>query len=145
MAKQGERIKIKLNSVVKVEDVLQETYDYSCKLINEIQLEMNKLSSAYDLVNCTPDEKVKYSKAMHDFLNDKAKAISIRMDIVRFMGEVLKFKGDTVKAVDETEMMGPTSLDLEKLKQMVSEGAADKDVDTSGKPTKQNTQGYRLK
>ena len=37
------RFKVHLNSLEKVEEILQETYDLSCRHIIEIQNEMSKL------------------------------------------------------------------------------------------------------
>lgn len=114
------RLKIRLNSLDKIEDLLQETYDYAQKLINEIQIEMNKLSQAVDLTTAPPDQISRYNKSMHDYITDKQKAISMKLDIAKFMGEVYKYKGDVAMAVEETGLSS-TSLDLDRLKKMVED------------------------
>ena len=45
------RYKVKLNSVEKVEELLQETYNQACQQIVTIQEEMNKLSQSTILAN----------------------------------------------------------------------------------------------
>ena len=41
--------KLKLNSIDKVEELLQELYNETNKMVNEIQEQMNKLSSSVSL------------------------------------------------------------------------------------------------
>ena len=53
-----------INSVEKIEQLLQEIYDQSVKQYNEIQNEMNKLSNSCNLADVTIEEKTKYSKAI---------------------------------------------------------------------------------
>lgn len=113
-------MKIRLNSLDKIEELLQETYDYAQKIINEVQNEMNKLSQSIDLTNAAPDQVAKYTKAMHDYITDKQKAINMKLDIAKFMGEVYKYKGDVGAAVEETMGLGGgTSLELDKLKALI--------------------------
>lgn len=122
MANYSKTYKIRLNSIEKIEELLQETYDYAHKLINEIQIEMNKLSQSTDLSQAMADEKSKYSKSIHDLITDKTKAINMKLDIAKFMGEVLKFKGDVNKAVDESVgINSATSLDLENLRKIIED------------------------
>lgn len=122
MANYSKTYKIRLNSIEKIEELLQETYDYAHKLINEIQIEMNKLSQSTDLSQAMADEKSKYSKSIHDLITDKNKAINMKLDIAKFMGEVLKFKGDVNKAVDESVgINSATSLDLENLRKIIED------------------------
>ena len=40
---ENKRIKVRLSSVEKIEELLQEVYDQACRQINEIQNEINKL------------------------------------------------------------------------------------------------------
>lgn len=56
------RYKVKLNSVEKVEELLQETYNQACQQIVTIQEEMNKLSQSTILANEITDAKTKYAK-----------------------------------------------------------------------------------
>ena len=96
--------KLKLNSIEKIEELLQELYNESNKMFNEIQEQMNKLSFSADLNNQPMDAKAKYSKAMNDFLSNKEKAIGRKLDIAKLMSEILKFNGNMKAVIQESEM-----------------------------------------
>ena len=72
---QERKYKVKLNSAEKIEELLQETYDQTCRQITEIQNEINKLTVSTNLADTSIEEKAKYAKAIHDYTGDKTKAI----------------------------------------------------------------------
>jgi vacuolar-type H+-ATPase subunit E/Vma4 len=80
------RYKVRLNSTEKLEELLQEIYDQACRQINEVQNEINKLASSTNLgsEDFTMEDKAKYSKAIHDFLGDKNKAIETLQEFQKF-------------------------------------------------------------
>ena len=118
--------KVRVNSAEKIEELLQETYDYSQKLINEIQIEMNKLSQSTDLTQAMPDERAKYAKSMHDYITDKNKAINMKLDISKLLSDILKYNGDINKAINEnTSSKDSTILNLEKIRQIISDSQND--------------------
>lgn len=118
--------KVRVNSAEKIEELLQETYDYSQKLINEIQIEMNKLSQSTDLTQAMPDERAKYAKSMHDYITDKNKAITMKLDISKLLSEILKYNGDVNKAItDDSLSKDCNSLNLEKIRQIISNSQSD--------------------
>ena len=96
--------KLKLNSIEKVEELLQELYNETNKMVNEIQEQMNKLSSSVSLNQEPMDAKAKYSKAMNDFLSNKEKAISRKLDIAKLMAEILKFNGNMKAVMQESDL-----------------------------------------
>lgn len=98
------RYKLKLNSVEKIEELLQELYDEADKNIVEIQNEMNKLANSVDLSNEIMDAKAKYAKSMNDFMSNKDKAIGRKLDIAKLMSEILKYNGNVKLAVSEGEI-----------------------------------------
>ena len=98
------RYKLKLNSVEKIEELLQELYEEADKNIVEIQTEMNKLSNSVELNNEIVDAKAKYAKAMNDFIINKDKAIGRKLDIAKLMSEILKYNGNVTLAVTEGEI-----------------------------------------
>lgn len=100
------RYKLKLNSLQKIEELLQELYNESDKNIVEIQNQMNKLSSSVALNDEIMDAKVKYSKAMNDFITNKDKAIGRKLDIAKLMTEIHKFNGDVKSMVNNEESVG---------------------------------------
>lgn len=97
------RYKLKLNSIDKIEELLQELYNESCKNIEEIQTQMNKLSSSVNLNDEITDSKTKYAKAMNDFIASKDKAIGRKLEIAKLMGEVYKFNGNIEQVSNNLE------------------------------------------
>lgn len=98
------KYKLKLNSIDKIEELLQELYEESDKIIVEIQNEMNKLSTSVQLNNEIVDAKAKYAKAMNDFITNKDKAIGRKLDIAKLMSEILKYNGNIKMAITEGEI-----------------------------------------
>lgn len=98
------KYKLKLNSTEKIEELLQELYEESDKIIVEIQNEMNKLSNSVQLNEEIVDAKAKYAKAMNDFITNKDKAIGRKLDIAKLMSEILKYNGNIKMAVTEGEI-----------------------------------------
>lgn len=96
--------RLKLNSIEKIEELLQELYNETNKMVNEIQEQMNKLSSSVSLNQEPMDAKAKYSKAMNDFLTNKEKAISRKLDIAKLMSEIIKFNGNVKAVIQESEL-----------------------------------------
>lgn len=100
----SKKYKLKLNSVEKIEELLQELYEEADKNIVEIQTEMNKLSNSVQLNSEIVDAKAKYAKAMNDYISNKDKAIGRKLDIAKLMSEILKFNGNVKLAVAEGEI-----------------------------------------
>lgn len=98
------KYRLKLNSIEKIEELLQELYDEADKNIVEIQNEMNKLAYSVDLSNEIMDAKAKYAKSMNDFMSNKDKAIGRKLDIAKLMSEILKYNGNVKLAVTEGEI-----------------------------------------
>ena len=112
------KYKVKLNSVDKIEELLQEIYDESCRLINQIQTEIDKIQNSTNLgqEGITIDEKAKYAKAMNDFMNAKKKTIDSKFEIAKFMGEIVKHSGDITKTLNDPAFAKETKLNLAELK-----------------------------
>lgn len=114
---------VKLNSLEKIEQLLQETYDLASKQIVHIQEEINKLTNSSPLADSTMDEKAKYAKAMHDFMGDRDKAITRKFEIAKFMGEVLKHNGDVENTVNDSKAMSGMKMDINALRNAVKDMA----------------------
>lgn len=112
------RYTVRLNSSDKIEELLQEVYDQQCRLINEIQNNIDKLTNSTNLgeEGTSMEDKAKYAKAMHDFVSDKDKAIKGKLEIAKFMGEVLKYKGDAEAALNDPTFSKASKMDLKSLK-----------------------------
>ena len=117
------RLQIKLNSNEKIESLLQEAYDLTCKQINDIQNEMNKLSNSCNLADVTIEEKTKYAKAMNDFMSSREKAITKKFDIAKLMAEIVKHNGDISDALNDKDAMKNMgkSFNLSELKKAMKE------------------------
>ena len=130
--KLAKRYKLKLNSVEKIEELLQELYEEADKNIVEIQNEMNKLANYVELNNEIVDAKAKYAKAMNDFITNKDKAIGRKLDIAKLMSEILKFNGNVKLAVTEGELP-----DWQEITNAL--------VDNSDTTNEENVEKYHLK
>jgi hypothetical protein len=100
------RYKVKLNSVEKVEGILQEVYDDSMRQLILIQNKINELEQSTNLSDAPIDMKAKYAKAMHDYITDKEKAIGRKIDVSKLMSEILKQNGDVEKVLSDKDIMG---------------------------------------
>lgn len=123
------RYKVRLNSSEKVEELLQEVYDQACRQLNELQNEINKLINSTNLAdeNFTMDDKAKYFKAINDLMTNKKNAIQAKLDIVKFMGEMIKHAGDSNAVLNDKGFQKKTSLDLKSIRAAIKE---DEDVTT---------------
>lgn len=112
------KYRVKLNSIDKIEELLQEVYEQACRNINEIQVEINKLSNSTNLGDETVsiEDKTKYGKMMNDFSNTKLKANGMKLDIARFMGEIIKHNGNIDETLNDQGFAKRTSLDLASLR-----------------------------
>ena len=106
------RLQIKLNSNEKIEQLLQEAYDLTCKQINDIQNEMNKISNSCNLGDVTIEEKTKYAKAMNDFMTSREKAITKKFDIAKLMAEIVKHNGDVNDTLNDKNATKGSSFNI---------------------------------
>ena len=114
---------VKLNSLEKIEQLLQETYDLASKQIIHIQEEINKLTNSSPLADSTMDEKAKYAKAMHDFMGDRDKAITRKFEIAKFMGEIIKHNGSVEETLSDNKAMSGMKMDLNAIRNAVKDAS----------------------
>ena len=125
------RLQIKLNSNEKIEQLLQESYDLTCKQINDIQNEMNKLSNSCILSDSTIEEKTKYAKAMNDFIGSREKAITKKFEIAKLMAEIVKHNGDINRTLnDKNAMKGMSGFNIDELKKAMKEQMNDNQTES---------------
>lgn len=129
------KLQIRLNSIEKIEQLLQESYDLTCKQINDIQNEMNKLSNSCNLADVTIEEKTKYAKAMNDFIGSREKAITKKFDIAKLMAEIVKHNGDINDTLNDKNAMKNSSFNIEELRKAMKEKMNNSN----------NTETYQLK
>lgn len=121
------KVKIRLNSTEKVEELLQEIYDQACRQLNSVQNEVNKLINSTNLADASIDSKAKYAKAMHDYHGDMNRALATKVELVKFMGEIIKHNGDIEDALNDQQFAKATKLDLAQLRQEITGGDDDAD------------------
>lgn len=121
------KVKIRLNSTEKVEELLQEIYDQACRQLNSVQNEINKLVNSTNLAEASIDSKAKYAKAMHDYHGDMNRALATKVELVKFMGEIIKHNGDIEDTLNDQQFSKATKLDLDALRQEISGGDDDTD------------------
>ena len=123
------KVKIRLNSTEKVEELLQEIYDQACRQLVGVQNEMNKLIASTNLADVSIDSKAKYAKAMHDYHGDMNRALATKVELVKFMGEIIKHNGDIEGTLNDQQFAKATKLDLDQLRAEIAGGDGD-DVDS---------------
>lgn len=115
------RYTLKVNSVEKIEELLQELYDEVCNNINEISVQINKLTNSVQLNDELMESKVKYSKAINDFMTNKDKAIGRKIEIAKIMNDIIKNNGK----VDEDKFNESMDImDWDSLKEGISDKIA---------------------
>lgn len=113
------KVKIRLNSTEKVEELLQEIYDQACRQLNSVQNEINKLVSSTNLADASIESKSKYAKAMHDYHGDMNRALATKVELVKFMGEIIKHNGDIEDALNDQQFAKATKLDLGQIRREI--------------------------
>jgi hypothetical protein len=115
------KVKIRINSNDKIEELLQETYNQACEQITQVQEEMNKITKSTTLADLTIDEKAKYAKIMHDYSGDKDRAIRAKMDIAKLLIEIVNHKGSVEDTLnDKAYTKQPSTLNFEALKKQIN-------------------------
>ena len=123
------KFKIKLNSIEKVEAIMQEVYDDSNRQLSLIQEKINELQTSTKLSEETIDMKAKYAKAMHDYITDKEKAIGRKLDVSKLMSEILKQNGNVEKVLSDKEIMGNLDSEFAKARELFEYSGTDEDDD----------------
>lgn len=115
------KVKIRINSNDKIEELLQETYNQACEQITQVQDEMNKIIKSTTLSELTIDEKAKYAKAMYDYTKAKESAIRAKMDIAKLLIEIVNHRGSVEETLnDKTYTKQPSTLNFSELKKQLN-------------------------
>lgn len=122
----NKRINIKLNSDDKIEQLLQESYNNSCRQYIQIQDEINKIANTTVINNLDIDGKEKYAKIMNNYLTLLQKANAQKVDIAKLLTEIKKMSGNVNDAINNLKGSN-TTLDVEKLRKLAINAAKDND------------------
>ena len=119
---------VKINSIDKIEQLLQEIYDQCVKQYNEIQNEINKLSNSCNLAEVTIDEKAKYSKAIHDLFGDKDRVLKMKFEVSKLLTEFVKHNGDIEGTLNDSNVSKNTKIDINSWKKQLNELMSEESV-----------------
>lgn len=117
----NQKLKIQLNDIQNLRDLLQEAYNLASEQIIQAQNEINKLSTATMLSDETIEGKSKYAKAINDYLGMKDKAISKKLDISKILADVLNHNGDVKSALEDGTNIKSMDFNFDDIKKMVDE------------------------
>lgn len=106
------RYRLKLNSLEKIEELLQELYNEADKSIVECQNQLTRLTSSIDMNEEIADAKAKIAKAINDYIKSKDNAIGRKLEIAKLMTEIHKYNGNVAGVMADTNI----AYDIEKLK-----------------------------
>jgi hypothetical protein len=113
------KLKIELNDIQNIRDLLQETYRLADEQIVQAQNEINKLSVSTQLEQEPMDAKSKYAKAINDYLGMKDKAISKKLDIAKILTDVYHHNGDVKGAIENGENIKNMDFNFDDIKKMI--------------------------
>lgn len=116
----AKKIKIEINSIENLRELLQETYNLADEQLILAQNEINKLANSTKLQEEVMEYKAKYAKAINDYLGVKDKAISKKIEIAKLMSELLKSNGEA-KEMDTSF----ATFDLEKIREALDNEKTD--------------------
>ena len=80
------------------------------------------MENSTDLKDELMDGKQKYASAIHNFIQDRDKAIGRRVDIAKLLADLIKTKGNVLKTLENpTYTQEVKKLTLEELKRQLVE------------------------
>lgn len=115
------KLKIELNDLQNLKDLIQEIYNLADTQITQCQNEINKLANSTQLQNEAMDSKSRYAKAINDYLSIKDKAISKKIDVAKIMNEIYQHNGNVKGAIEDGSLSKQSTFDFSKIKKMVDE------------------------
>lgn len=104
IATNNKKYRLKLNSIEKIEELLQIAYNEEDKIIVETQEQINKLTLSSNLNSEIMESKTKYAKAMKDFIDLKDKAIGRKLEMAKLMSDIVKHNGNVKEAVESDDI-----------------------------------------
>ncbi len=115
------KLKIELNDIRNLRDLLQETYNLANEQVIQSQNEINKLSNATNLQSEAMDSKAKYAKAINDYLSIKDKAISKKIDIAKLLTDIYHHNGDVKGMVESGDLSKNMTFNFDDIRKIVDD------------------------
>jgi len=123
----NQKLKIELNDIQNIRDLLQETYSLASEQIVQAQNEINKMASATQLSEESIDGKSKYGKIINDYLGMKDKAISKKIDIAKILTDIYNHNGDVKGAIEDGDNIKNMNFDFDDIKKMIDNSYVEKE------------------
>ena len=121
------KLKIDVNDVQSLKDLLQEVYNLANEQIVQCQNEINKLSNATQLQDEPMEARAKYAKSISDYLGIKDKAISKKIDVAKILSDVINHNGNIKDALNDSGgALKDLSFDFDDIKKMVDNSLEEK-------------------
>lgn len=120
------KLKIELNDIQNIKDLLQNAYNLADEQIVQAQNEINKLSVSTQLEQEAMDAKSKYAKAINDYLGMKDKAISKKLDIAKILTDIYHHNGDVKEALESGNNTKDMDFNFDDIKKMIDESYEEK-------------------
>jgi hypothetical protein len=133
--KEKKKYAVRLNNLDKIEQLLQETYNLACQQHTQIQNEINKIINTTKLNELDMEGKERYGKTLANYMKLQQASITQKYDIAKLMAEVVKFNGDVKGAIDATKN-GPTTLDINALRDLAKKATTSAEEETQTYETK---------
>lgn len=121
------KLKIELNDIQNIRDLLQEVYKLADEQIIQAQNEINKLSVATQLHEEAMDAKSKYAKAINDYLSMKDKAISKKIDVAKILTDIYHHNGDVKEVLENGNSMKDLSFNFDDIRKIVDSSLEEKE------------------
>lgn len=115
------KIKIEINDIDNIKDLLQEAYKLADEQITQAQNEINKLATSTKLQDEVMDAKGKYSKAMNDYMGIKDKAIAKKIDIAKLLTDIYQHNGDVKGTLSDESNGSMGRFDLKVIRKTVDD------------------------
>lgn len=121
------KLKLELNNIQSLKDLLQEVYNLANEQIVQVQNEINKLANATQLSEEPMESRSKYAKAINDYLAIKDKAISKKIDVAKILADVCNHNGDVASALNDSKGANKDmDFNFDDIKKMVDDSLQEK-------------------
>jgi predicted nucleic acid-binding Zn-ribbon protein len=121
------KLKLELNNIQSLKDLLQEVYNLANEQIIQVQNEINKLANATQLSEEPMENRSKYAKSINDYLAIKDKAISKKIDVAKILADVCNHNGDVASALNDSKgAIKDMDFNFDDIKKMVDDSLQEK-------------------
>ena len=124
------KLKIEVNNVQNIQDLLQEAYFLADEQIIQVQNEINKMANATQLQEESIEGKGKYGKIINDYLAIKDKAIAKKIDIAKVMTDIYHHAASSSDGLEGSSVAKGMTLNLDDIRKMVDDSFKENETTT---------------